>query len=138
MQRLGLILAGVLLAFLALEVVLRVWDAVPEVGSPLYGFHQSDPHLGWRGKPNLRLRYRRPEFDALVELDGEDIAARPEKVDSNIAREKRLFRHPPDALRCRRVRSGAGVEVYAMNLPAVEIDNRAIIDLEVQHEVANE
>lgn len=70
-RRLGLILTGVLLAFLVLEVVLRVWDPVPEVGSPLYGFHQSDAYLGWRGRPNIRLRYHRPEFDTLVELDAE-------------------------------------------------------------------
>jgi lysophospholipase L1-like esterase len=70
-RRLGLILSGVLLALLALEVVLRVWDPVPEVGSPLYGFYQSDPDLGWRGRPNVRLRYHRPEFDTLVELDAE-------------------------------------------------------------------
>ena len=69
LHRLGLVLFGVLLAALALEVVLRVWDAVPEVGSPLYGFHDTDADLGWAGKPNVRLRYHRPEFDTLVELD---------------------------------------------------------------------
>ena len=46
-------------------------DAVPEVESPLSGSHQSDAYLGWSGKPNLRLRFRRPEFDALVEHDAE-------------------------------------------------------------------
>jgi GDSL-like Lipase/Acylhydrolase family len=70
-RRLGLMLTGVLLAFLALEVALRLSDAVPEVGSPLYSFHESDPALGWRGRPNVRLRYHRPEFDTLVQLDAE-------------------------------------------------------------------
>jgi hypothetical protein len=70
-RRLGLILTGVLLAFLALEIVLRLSDAVPEVGSPLYGFHQSDAHLGWRGRPGTRLRYHRPGFDTLVALDAD-------------------------------------------------------------------
>jgi hypothetical protein len=37
---------------------------VPEVESPLSGSHQSNAHLGWSGKPNLRLRFRRPELDA--------------------------------------------------------------------------
>ena len=72
---LGLVLMGVvmgvLLAGLGTEVTLRVTDAVPEVESPLSGSHQSDAYLGWSGKPNLRLRFRRPEFDALVEHDAE-------------------------------------------------------------------
>jgi len=68
-NRLALILLGVLLAFLGLELVLRVSDVVPEVGSPLYSFHQNDPDLGWMGKPNVRLRYHRPEFDTLVQHD---------------------------------------------------------------------
>jgi hypothetical protein len=69
--RLGLIALGVFLAGLGVEAVLRVSDAVPEVGSPLSGFHQSDPYLGWVGKPNRHLHYRRPEFDTLVQLDAE-------------------------------------------------------------------
>ena len=72
---LGLVLmgvvTGVLLAGVGTEVVLRVTDAVPEVESPLSGSHQSDPYLGWSGKPNLRLYFRRPEFDALVQHDAE-------------------------------------------------------------------
>ena len=44
---------------------------MPEVESPLSGSHLSDAYLGWSGKPNLRLRFRRPEFDALVEHDAE-------------------------------------------------------------------
>jgi hypothetical protein len=70
LQRLGLILIGVLLPCLGLEIMLRNSDAVPEVGSPTRNFHDSDPYLGWSGKPNVRLRYHRPEFDTLVELDG--------------------------------------------------------------------
>src|SRR5262245_39181724 len=72
---LGLVLMGlvmgVLLTALGTEVSLRVTDAVPEVESPLSGSHHSDAYLGWSGKPNLRLRFRRPEFDALVEHDAE-------------------------------------------------------------------
>lgn len=68
---LGLVVMGVLIAGLVTEVTLRVTDAVPEVESPLSGSHHSDAYLGWTGKPNLRLRFRRPEFDALVEHDAE-------------------------------------------------------------------
>jgi hypothetical protein len=67
LRRLGLILVGVLLACLAAEAVLRLWGGIPEVAHPLFGFHDSDPYLGWKGKPNVRLRYRRPEFDVLVQ-----------------------------------------------------------------------
>jgi hypothetical protein len=69
--RLGLIALGMFLAGLGVEVALRVSDAVPEVGSPLSGFHQSDSYLGWIGRPNRHLHYRRPEFDTLVQLDAE-------------------------------------------------------------------
>jgi lysophospholipase L1-like esterase len=69
--RLGLIAMGVLLAGLVLEVALRVTDAVPEVGSPLFAIEESDAYLGWKGTPNRHLRYRRPEFDTLVRLDAE-------------------------------------------------------------------
>lgn len=68
-RRLGLILLGVFLALLGLEVALRVSDPVPEVGSPLFSFHENDPYLGWVGKPNVHLRYHRPEFDTLVRHD---------------------------------------------------------------------
>jgi lysophospholipase L1-like esterase len=68
---LGLMLMGVLLAGFITELVLRVTDAMPEVERPLSGSHQSDAYLGWSGKPNLRLRFRRSEFDALVEHDAE-------------------------------------------------------------------
>ena len=71
MRRAGLILMGALLACGGLEIVLRVSDAVPEVGSPQFSFHESDPYLGWIGKPNVRLRYRRPEFDTLVQHDAD-------------------------------------------------------------------
>ncbi|MBX3023595.1 SGNH/GDSL hydrolase family protein [bacterium] len=71
LRRVGLIAFGVLLAGVALEIVLRVSDAVPEVGSPLFAFHDDDPSLGWRGKPDVQLRFRRPEFATPVRLDAE-------------------------------------------------------------------
>src|SRR5262245_37531482 len=71
LRRLGLIVFGVLLACLGLEIVLRIVDAVPEVATPLYKFHENDPYLGWIGKPDVRARYRRPEFDTLVQHDAD-------------------------------------------------------------------
>ena len=65
-HRFALILIGILLAGLAMEAVLRVADPIPEVGSPLSAFFMGDPYLGWRGRPNVRLRFHRPEFDTLV------------------------------------------------------------------------
>jgi lysophospholipase L1-like esterase len=67
LRRLALIAAGVLVAALLVELALRIVDTVPEVANPLYSFHDSDPVLGWRGKADVRLRFRRPEFDTLVE-----------------------------------------------------------------------
>jgi lysophospholipase L1-like esterase len=70
-NHLGLIALGVFLAGLGVEIALRVSDAVPEVGSPLSAFYQSDSYLGWSGQPNQHLRYRRPEFDTMVQLDAD-------------------------------------------------------------------
>lgn len=54
---------------MSVELVLRRVDAVPEVANPLYSFHDSDPVLGWRGRPNVRLRFRRPQFDVVIAHD---------------------------------------------------------------------
>ena len=67
LPRLLLILGGVLVAALLAELALRSVITVPEVSSPLYSFHESDPVLGWRGKPDVRARFSRPDFDVLVE-----------------------------------------------------------------------
>lgn len=69
MRRLALVVAGILLALLVVEVALRGIDAVPEVANPLYSFHDSDPVLGWRGRPHARLRFRRPQFDVEIAHD---------------------------------------------------------------------
>jgi hypothetical protein len=66
-----LILIGILLAGLAMEAVLRIADPIPEVGAPLSAFFTGDPYLGWRGRPNVRLRFHRPEFDTLVLQDAD-------------------------------------------------------------------
>ena len=68
---LGLVLIGVLMSGLISEVTLRMTDVMPELESPLSSSHQSDAYLGWSGKPNVRLRFRRSEFDVLVEHDME-------------------------------------------------------------------
>lgn len=67
--RLGLVLTGILLATLALEVVLRMTDPIRQVGAPLSAFYAGDPYLGWRGRPNVHLRFYRPEFDTVVVHD---------------------------------------------------------------------
>jgi lysophospholipase L1-like esterase len=41
------------------------------VANPLYSFHDSDPVLGWRGRPHVRLRFRRPQFDVEIAHDGQ-------------------------------------------------------------------
>jgi hypothetical protein len=66
LRRLALVLAGVLVAALLSEIILRTVYTVPEVANPLYSFHESDPVLGWRCKDDVRMRFRRPDFDALI------------------------------------------------------------------------
>ena len=77
LRRLLLIGAGVAAALLVAEVMLRTINVVPEVANPLYSFHESDPVLGWRGRPDVRLRFRRAEFDTLIE-HGPDGWRRPD------------------------------------------------------------
>ncbi len=74
-SRLAVALGGVLAAVLLVELVLRWSHSVPEVANPLYSFHDSHPRLGWRGKPDIRLRFRRPQFDALIVHDGDGFRA---------------------------------------------------------------
>lgn len=69
LSRIGLAAVGVAIALLVVEVGLRVVDAVPEVANPLYSFHQSDPVLGWRGRADVAMRFRRQPFDALIVHD---------------------------------------------------------------------
>ncbi len=68
-RRLALIVVGLVAALLLGEGLLRVVDAVPEVANPLYSFHVGDAVLGWRGKPGVTRRFRRPQFDAVIVHD---------------------------------------------------------------------
>ncbi|MBX3027313.1 SGNH/GDSL hydrolase family protein [bacterium] len=69
MRRLALVLVGTAVALAAVELALRLQGGVPEVANPLYSFHASDPQLGWRGRPDVRLRFRRPQFDVEIAHD---------------------------------------------------------------------
>lgn len=69
MRRVALVLAGLGAALLVVELTLRLLGGVPEVANPLYSFHVSDPVLGWRGRPEARLRFRRPQFDVEIAHD---------------------------------------------------------------------
>ncbi len=69
--RIALIVCGALAALLLIEGLLRLSDRVPDVTNPEYSFHASDPVLGWRGSPDLKLRFRRTDFDVLVAHDAD-------------------------------------------------------------------
>jgi hypothetical protein len=56
-------------AFLALEVNLRLGPGMTEIWNPLRGFHEADEVLGWRGKENIRRRFRTDVLDVVVEHD---------------------------------------------------------------------
>jgi lysophospholipase L1-like esterase len=71
------VLIGVLVACLVAEAALRLANGIPEVANPLYSFHEADPVLGWRGKADVRLRFRRPDFDVVIE-HGSDGWRKPE------------------------------------------------------------
>lgn len=71
MAHLMLVASGLVMGFFVLECVLRVAGPIPERHNPLSSFHQSDPRLGWIGKPNIRMRFHRAEFDVLIEHSAE-------------------------------------------------------------------
>jgi lysophospholipase L1-like esterase len=62
-----LALGSVLFALGMLEAGLRLIDLPIEIHNPLNGFHQGDSGLGWAGKPDIRRRFRRLDFDVMVE-----------------------------------------------------------------------
>ena len=61
--------AILLVAFVSLELNLRWFGGPIEIFNPLNGFHDGDPVLGWRGKPNIERRFHNPDFDVLVHND---------------------------------------------------------------------
>jgi lysophospholipase L1-like esterase len=69
MARLALSCLSIALVLLALELALRVGGYTPESAHALYSFHDSEPVLGWIGKPNLRQRFVSRDFDVIVEHD---------------------------------------------------------------------
>jgi hypothetical protein len=86
----ALLSGGLVAGFLLVEVVLRVLGDVPEVYNPLLSLHQSDPELGWVGRPNLRRRFHRGEFDVLVEHSAEGFR-RPDPEPPAAAKRAVLF-----------------------------------------------
>jgi lysophospholipase L1-like esterase len=77
LRRIALILVGTVLAALVAELALRAIGTIPDIDNPLHSFHESDAILGWRGKSGVRMRFRRTDFDALVE-HGPDGWRRPD------------------------------------------------------------
>ena len=90
LRRLALILGGILVAALLAELALRTIYTIPEVANPLYSFHESDPVLGWRGKRDVRMRFRRPDFDALI-AQGPDGWRQPEPAPPSDPTRRVLF-----------------------------------------------
>ncbi len=70
-RALGIVLTALVVAFVGLEVNLRLFGGPIEIFNPLNGFHDGDPVLGWRGKKDIERRFHRPEFDVLVGHDEE-------------------------------------------------------------------
>lgn len=65
----GAVVLALVVAFVALEVNLRLGSGMTEIWNPLRGFHEADEALGWRGKENIRRRFRTDVVDVVVEHD---------------------------------------------------------------------
>ncbi len=55
------------IAYGAGELLLRVLGYSPAFVNPVSSFHEPDPRLGFRGRPDLKARFVRPDFDIRIE-----------------------------------------------------------------------
>lgn len=69
--RLAVLLVALGVAFVAVEILLRVFGFAPSFASPLNGFHRADPEVGWVGVPDLDARFRNERFDTRVRTNAE-------------------------------------------------------------------
>lgn len=67
--RLCAVLCGMAGAMLLGELALRIGGFSPVHVNPLNAFHEPDPLVGYRGKPDFSGRFRRAEFDVVIEHD---------------------------------------------------------------------
>lgn len=67
--RILLLATSTLMALLVAEVGLRLGGFTPVYVNPLGSFHEYDPVIGHRGKPNFVGRFKRPEFNVHVAHD---------------------------------------------------------------------
>jgi lysophospholipase L1-like esterase len=79
LYRLLVALVAVAFASLLCEVTLRVGGYTPLYFNPLNSFHEPDPLVGYRGKPNFVGRFRKPDFDVVIAQD-ENGFRRPEHL----------------------------------------------------------
>jgi hypothetical protein len=67
--RLAAVLVSLLVTAALLEGGLRLAGYSPASVNPLRAFHEFDPVVGWRGKRGGSGRFKRPEFDVLIQHD---------------------------------------------------------------------
>lgn len=65
-SRVALVTLAVLLSLLLMEVALRLVTPLQRFANPLYAFHDPDPIVGWRGKPDVHARFATGDFDCDV------------------------------------------------------------------------
>lgn len=68
-KRVFLLSLSLFIAFILIEIALRLIGYSPAVTSPLTGFHVSDDRLGWSGIPNYSARFKTLNFEAFVQLN---------------------------------------------------------------------
>ena len=86
----SLVLFVLLVGIVALEVQLRVLRVPASVTGVFKDFHRADARLGWRGRPNVRLRFHERSFDVVIE-QGDDGFRRPEPAPPPAASRRILF-----------------------------------------------
>ncbi|MEN6437631.1 MAG: GDSL-type esterase/lipase family protein [Syntrophobacter sp.] len=70
-------------SFTLMEIILRIIGYKPAYVNPLPAFHKGDPLLGWVGVPSFGARFKRGDFDVMIQMDAggfrkSECAIRPE------------------------------------------------------------
>lgn len=62
---------SLLVSFALMEIILRVIGYKPAYVNPLPAFHKGDPILGWVGEPSFGARFKRGDFDVVIQMDAD-------------------------------------------------------------------
>jgi hypothetical protein len=73
--RTALVACTMLVCILVMELALRIVSPLQRFANPLHAFHDPDPNVGWRGRPDVHARFATADFDCEVRHDARGLRA---------------------------------------------------------------